>query len=98
MLVLTRKIGEQILIGEDVVLTILDSRGDGIRVGIDAPRGISIQRAEVVRAVSEANVAAARSDDGAEAQLKALLPSSTGGGRPVSGMRAPVEARSSPPE
>ena len=60
MLVLTRKVGERILIGDDIVLTILDSRGDGIRVGIDAPRGIKVQREEVVRAVTEANAEAAR--------------------------------------
>ena len=58
MLVLTRKSGEQILIGDDIVITVLDSRGDGVRIGIDAPRGVKIQRNEVVRAVEEANVAA----------------------------------------
>ncbi len=75
MLVLTRKIGEQILIGDDIVITVLDSRGDGIRIGIDAPRGVKIQREEVLRAVTEANLAAAAADaEGAEA-LKALLQS-----------------------
>lgn len=55
MLVLTRKVGERVLIGDDIVITILDVRGDGVRVGIDAPRGIRIQRDEVVQAVTEAN-------------------------------------------
>ena len=55
MLVLTRKPGERLLIGDDIVVTILDVRGDGIRVGIDAPRGIRIQREEVVKAVTDAN-------------------------------------------
>ncbi|AMM19719.1 carbon storage regulator CsrA [Frondihabitans sp. PAMC 28766] len=73
MLVLTRKVGERILIGDDIVLTILDSRGDGIRVGIDAPRGIKVQREEVVRAVTEANVEAASAGDEAEAQIRDLL-------------------------
>ncbi|WP_343892603.1 carbon storage regulator CsrA, partial [Curtobacterium herbarum] len=59
MLVLTRKVGERILIGDDIVITVLDSRGDGVRIGIDAPRGVKIQREEVVRAVAEANDAAA---------------------------------------
>ncbi|MUK01407.1 carbon storage regulator CsrA [Vibrio cholerae] len=75
MLVLTRKIGEQILIGDDIVITVLDSRGDGIRIGIDAPRGVKIQREEVLRAVTEANLAAAAAvSEGADA-LKALLQS-----------------------
>lgn len=73
MLVLTRKVGERILIGDDIVLTILDSRGDGIRVGIDAPRGIKVQREEVVRAVTQANVEAAAAPADAEARIRDLL-------------------------
>ena len=66
MLVLTRKQGEKILIGDDIVITVLDVRGDSIRLGVDAPRGISIQRAEILKAVTEANLEAARagSSDG----------------------------------
>ncbi|ALE04220.1 hypothetical protein AL755_00415 (plasmid) [Arthrobacter sp. ERGS1:01] len=67
MLVLTRKIGEKILIGNDIVLTILDGgRGEGIRIGIDAPRNVSIHRSEVVDAVSASNQEALQaSGDGA---------------------------------
>jgi carbon storage regulator len=75
MLVLTRKPGERILIGDDIVITILDSRGDGVRVGIDAPRGVPIQRDEVVRAVTEANLAATVVDEDAADQLRAALTS-----------------------
>ena len=73
MLVLTRKVGERILIGDDIVITVLDSRGEGVRIGIDAPRGVKIQREEVVQAVSEATVAAAAAPDDAEARLRAAL-------------------------
>jgi carbon storage regulator len=73
VLVLTRKAGERLLIGDDIVITILDSRGDGVRVGIDAPRGVKIQREEVVRAVTEANLAAAQVDEQAEARIRAAL-------------------------
>ncbi|UWX97560.1 carbon storage regulator CsrA [Arthrobacter zhaoxinii] len=74
MLVLTRRSGEQILIGDDIVITVLDSRGDGIRIGIDAPRGVKIQRNEVLRAVEEANMAAsAAAVPDAEERIKALL-------------------------
>ncbi len=59
MLVVTRKKGERVLIGDEIVVTILDVRRDGIRVGVDAPRGIRIQRAEVVEALAEANAEAA---------------------------------------
>ena len=73
MLVLTRKSGEQILIGDDIVITVLEGRGDGVRIGIDAPRGVKIQRQEVLRAVEEANVAAAETAPNAEERIKAML-------------------------
>ncbi|MDT0233410.1 carbon storage regulator CsrA [Curtobacterium sp. BRB10] len=78
MLVLTRKVGERILVGDDIVITVLDSRGDGVRIGIDAPRGVKIQREEVVRAVAEANAEAAAAGDDAEAQLRAALGARSG--------------------
>jgi carbon storage regulator len=73
VLVLTRKAGERVLIGDDIVITVLDARGDGIRIGIDAPRGVTIQREEVVKAVTEANVAAAAAPADAEARIRAAL-------------------------
>jgi carbon storage regulator len=77
MLVLTRRAGERVLIGDDIVITILDTKGDGIRIGIDAPRGVNIQRDEIVRAVAEANVAAnvaaTQADPDAENRIKAAL-------------------------
>ena len=73
MLVLTRKPGEKILIGDDIVITVLDARGDSVRIGIDAPRGVKIQRDEVLRAVTEANLAATLADADAEARIKASL-------------------------
>ena len=73
MLVLTRKAGERVLIGDDIVITILDSRGDGIRIGIDAPKGVKIQREEVLRAVTEANLEAAQADEAGEERIKAAL-------------------------
>jgi carbon storage regulator len=76
MLVLTRKPGERVLIGDDIVVTILDARGDGIRIGIDAPRGVRIQRDEVIRAITEANqeaTEAAAAVDDPEALIKKSL-------------------------
>lgn len=73
MLVLTRKPGERILIGDNIVVTILDSRGDGVRIGIDAPRGITIQREEVLRAVTDANLAAAGAQPEGADLIKAAL-------------------------
>lgn len=47
MLVLSRKINERIMIGDDIVLMVVDIRGDKIRLGIDAPKEIPIHRGEV---------------------------------------------------
>ena len=54
MLVLSRRVGEKLLIGDDIEVVILDSRGDGVRIGINAPRDMKIHRAEVAEAVKEA--------------------------------------------
>ena len=47
MLVLSRKMNEAIVIGENIVVTVIDIRGDKIRLGIEAPRHVSVHRREV---------------------------------------------------
>jgi carbon storage regulator CsrA len=47
MLVLSRKIGEQLFIGEDITVKVLQIRGNRIRLGIDAPEGVRIMRGEL---------------------------------------------------
>lgn len=61
MLVLTRKPGESIVIGNDVVITVLEARGGQIRLGIDAPREVAVHRAEIYRQVMSENRAAVES-------------------------------------
>lgn len=74
MLVLTRKSGEKVLIGDDVVVTILEVRGDNsVRLGIEAPRDRRIQRAEIVAGVTEANREASDASDAALGDLARLL-------------------------
>jgi carbon storage regulator len=73
VLVLTRKRGEKIVVGEDIVITILDIKGDAIRIGVDAPSGVRIQRHEVIAAIAQANVSAAEADAAAGDTLAALL-------------------------
>lgn len=51
MLVLSRKNNEQIRIGNDIVLTVVDIRGDKVRLGIEAPKEVAVHRAEVFRAI-----------------------------------------------
>ena len=59
MLVLSRRPGESIMIGTDVVVTILEVSGETVRVGVRAPREIAVHREEVFLALQEANRAAA---------------------------------------
>lgn len=73
MLVLTRRIGERVLIGDDIEITVLDVKGDQVRLGIQAPRQTRIQRAEIVAAVESENVAAARSTDEVGSALIAAM-------------------------
>ena len=47
MLILTRRIGETIKIGDEVSITILDAKGGGIKIGINAPKEISVHREEI---------------------------------------------------
>ncbi|GAA2872162.1 hypothetical protein Acy02nite_43840 [Actinoplanes cyaneus] len=65
MLVLTRRAGESVMIGDDVVITVLEARGDVIRLGIQAPRDVQVHREEVYRELQESNRAAASPTDAA---------------------------------
>ncbi|MCR5388017.1 MAG: carbon storage regulator CsrA [Lachnospiraceae bacterium] len=59
MLALTRKSGEALMIGNDVELTVLEIRGDQVKIGINAPKSISIYRKEVYLQIQKENEAAA---------------------------------------
>ena len=60
MLVLSRHRDESIIIGDDVVITIVDIRGDKVRLGIDAPQDIPVHRREVYEAIQRENQKGAR--------------------------------------
>lgn len=74
MLVLSRKAGESIRIGDDVVVTVLEVKGDQIRLGIEAPKQVKVHRQEVYLEIQESNRQAAmqKSD---RTQLSSLLQS-----------------------
>jgi carbon storage regulator len=59
MLVLTRRAGESVMIGDNVTITVLEARGDVIRLGIQAPRDVQVHREEVYRELQTANLEAA---------------------------------------
>lgn len=62
MLALTRKSGESIVINNDVEITVLDIKGDQVKIGITAPKSVPVYRKEVYIQIQEANKAASNSD------------------------------------
>lgn len=64
MLILTRKLGESITIGDDVVVSVLEIRGSQVKIGIDAPLGISVHRGEIYERIQRENVLAAAVEPG----------------------------------
>ena len=61
MLILSRKIDEKIMIGDNISVSIIEIRGDQVRIGVDAPRTVKVFRREVYDAILAENKAAAES-------------------------------------
>ena len=59
MLVLTRKPGQQIMIGDSIVINLVEVQGDNVRLAIEAPREVKIYRGEIYKAIMEENKKAA---------------------------------------
>ena len=76
MLVLTRRSQQSIMIGKDVVITVLEVRGDQVRIGVSAPRDVEVHREEVFLELQQANKQAASPSPEALSDLGRLLPTS----------------------
>ncbi len=61
MLVLTRKVGESITIGDDISVRVLEVNGQNIKLGINAPRSVSIHRQEIYDKIKEENISSVQS-------------------------------------
>jgi len=51
MLILTRRIGETLMVGDDVAITVLGIKGNQIRLGVDAPKDVSVHREEIYQRI-----------------------------------------------
>ena len=60
MLIITRRPGEKIMLGDDIVVHVMEIVGNSVRIGIQAPRAVPVYREEIWNAVREENQAAAR--------------------------------------
>lgn len=87
MLVLTRRAGQAIMLGDDVEVTVVEVVGDHVRLGISAPAQVTIHRKEVYLRVLEENLAATRSSREDVSQIL---------GAPASGQPRPAAARLRP--
>jgi carbon storage regulator len=78
MLILTRRPGERVVIGDDILVTVMEVSGQTVRLGIAAPDALPIYREEIWLAVKEENRAAAAAAAGAG--VDSLLPGAAGQG------------------
>jgi len=60
MLILSRKVDERIMIGDEIEISVIDIRGDQVKIGISAPRSIKVYRKEVYQAIQQENIEAVK--------------------------------------
>ena len=62
MLVLARRLNESIMIGDDIEIVIIDIKGDQVKLGIKAPKKVTVHRKEIYQEIRQENIAAINSD------------------------------------
>ncbi len=81
MLVLTRKPGESVTIGDNIKITVIDIKGRQVRIGVEAPREMTIHREEIYARIHEENLKAAFAKAVNMEKLATIFPSKPRGGK-----------------
>lgn len=72
MLILTRKSGEGIRIGDSITIKVIEVRGNQVRLGVEAPKNISVHREEIYELIREQNTLAAQSSPASPEELTVI--------------------------
>jgi len=62
MLILTRRVGETLMIGDEVTVTVLGVKGNQVRIGVNAPRDVTVHREEIYERIKQEQLAGQNSD------------------------------------
>ncbi len=63
MLILTRRVGETLMVGDDVTVTVLGVKGNQVRIGVNAPKDVSVHREEIYQRIQKEKSETQQSDD-----------------------------------
>jgi carbon storage regulator len=77
MLILTRRVGETIVIGDDVIVTVLGIKGNQVRIGINAPKDVSVHREEIYQRIQQEKTGPATTKEETAPAAAAVPPPAT---------------------